>query len=136
MANWFTDLYYKATTGKSASQIEAEWQAADAALQKDNERLYAEGKLSSADMQVVQAHQMSQEVVPGQIGSATADAFAQGAAEGLAAEQAAVKDAVGGVVGGVLGFVPWWLWAVAAAGGLGWLAYYTGAYKQLNGIAK
>lgn len=121
MANLFTDAFYKVTTGKTATQIESEWNAANETLARLNADLLARGRISQADSAVMDAHLADLPNIDGE----TTDAFLQGAKEGLAAEQAAVKGTLSGFVGNALAFVPWWLWFVAAA----WLAFQLGLIR-------
>lgn len=135
MANPFTDFWFWATTGKTASQIEAETAANDAILAARDAELIARGLWDQKDIRD-SANQRAAEDYAANIGSQVAQAAGEGAAEGLDKMQSAVKETVTGAttfsLRAVFGFIPWWVWFLAvgyAAFRLGLLAPALSALK-------
>ena len=118
MANPVTDFWFWATTGKTASQIEAETARNDAILAARDADLIARGLWSDKDIRD-SANQRAAEDYAANIGGQVAQAAGEGAAEGLDAMQSAVKETVTGAatfsLKATLGWIPWWLWLVGAA---------------------
>ena len=128
MANPVTDFWFWATTGKTASAIEAETARNNEILAKRDADLIARGVW---DERARQAHEenVRAETYADNIGGQVADAAQEGALEGLDSMQSAVKDTVTSAakfsLRATLGWVPWWVWivlAVVAAFRLGLLA--------------
>lgn len=135
MANWFTDAWFKVTTGKTASQIEAETAANNAILDARNEELRNRGTWTQQDYDVAM-QQRSWETYASSPGADVATAAAEGAAEGLEAMQTAVKDTVTGAatfsLRAVFGFIPWWVWLLAIGYGAFRLGLLGPALKSLK----
>jgi hypothetical protein len=109
MANWLTDLFYKATTGKTATEIERQWDADNETLAGLNQDLYNRGLLSEDALATSTAQLASDHPE-----TSVANDFWTGAAEGLSAEQNAVKTVLGTALWQTIKFVPWWAWVAGA----------------------
>lgn len=125
MAGWITDAWFKLTTGKTASDIEAETAKNNAILAARDADLIQRGIW---DKQAQQQHweNTQRETYAENTGGQIFEAAKEGAVEGLDAMQTAVKDTVTGAttfsLRSVFGFVPWWVWIL----GLGYVAFRLG----------
>ena len=119
MANPVTDLWFWATTGKTATAIEEETARNNEILAKRDADLIARGKWD-ADAQAAHRQNMeTQYEYWDNTGGQVAEAAGEGAIEGLETMQRAVRAGLGGVarfsLKATLGWVPWWLWIAGAA---------------------
>lgn len=140
MAGWITDAWFKLTTGKTASQIEAETAANNEILAKRDADLVARGVWDAKAQEARRENAQAEWEYWNNTSDQLAAAAAEGAREGLDAMQASVKDTITSAttfsLRAVLGFIPWWLW-LAAAGYLAFrLGLLDGAMRQLRGKLK
>jgi hypothetical protein len=123
MANLLTDAWFKITTGKTASQIEAETARANEILARRDAELIARGVWDARDVRDSSAQRAAEDYLAKPPGQQIVAAAAEGASEGLAAMQSSVRSNLGSVatfsLRAVLGWIPWWLW-LFGAGYLAW----------------
>lgn len=135
MANWITDAWFKVTTGKSASQIEAETARNNEILAARDADLIARGVW---DQRAQKAHEenVRAETYSEDIGGQVTSAAQEGALEGLDKMQSAVKDTVTSATAfslrATLGWVPWWVWILAGLYAAFQLGLLTPALRSLK----
>jgi hypothetical protein len=122
----FANLISKWATGKTADQLQAERDAADAKLAELNQAKLDSGSWSKRQFDLAESDRLASYYdVSGEIYAAAQE----GALEGLAAEKQLVSRTGTTIIKEALSWIPWWGWlglAIYVGWQLGWLRWLWG----------